>query len=586
MNDKVKELLAKQSYKGTPVITLRQLTEALSVGKSTVRSSICVNRDKFVEGVDCFRLNGQELLSVKREGVIPVNPAAAVVMLLSQKGVNTYLSLRKMPEATQIKQKSVAKESRETPANLVTVQGTHCYIDANQVAWLNVEDVARGLGFVMVRKERVTTSGDSYEAVRWDRVNGYLREFGFISTSGDSVKAGDYIPENMFYRLAMKANNEIAQVFQAKVADEILPTLRRTSHQGKALPGKQQKVQQSLVTTKTIWSQEPVLTTEQLANFYKTTTDNIKVNFNRNQDRFVEGKHYFKLEGQNLVTFKNCVTNSYLVQNNTSTLYLWTKRGAARHAKMLHTDKAWEVFEQLEDTYFAVQEGVVTQQVQPTMNREEFKQTIAKINQAEEQRVTAIQKVATLRKQLAIAENDLSSLETSIETLYKTVNVTNTPSDINKVIEAAQTVQPLLQDDSYTIGDLHKLVENKMSVKELHDYAKTKGELTDTFNRNRAKLSEEDAAIIMATLGVKLENVSQALLQQTMSFQQVTEKLAALGYTQLQGQNLSASNLLSLLKEQNLPLEEQPHKKGFLIKNNTVTKQTFLDLLSFLGKPS
>ncbi len=33
-------------------------------------------------------------------------------------------------------------------------------------------------------------------------------------------------------------------------------------------------------------------------------------------------------------------------------LYLWTKRGAARHAKMLSTDRAWEVFEQLEDTYF------------------------------------------------------------------------------------------------------------------------------------------------------------------------------------------------------------------------------------------
>lgn len=216
MNDKIKELLAKQSYKGTPVITLRQLTEALSVGKSTVRSNICANKDKFVEGVDCFRLNGQELLSVKREGVIPVNPAANFVMFLSQKGVNTYLSLRKMPKAAQIKQESVTKESRETPANLVTIQGTRCYIDNNNIAWLNAEDVARGLGFVQIKND--------VEYIRWETVNSYLRLFGFSQHSGKD----NFIPENMFYRLAMKANNETAQVFQAKIADEILPTLRRT----------------------------------------------------------------------------------------------------------------------------------------------------------------------------------------------------------------------------------------------------------------------------------------------------------------------------------------------------------------------
>ncbi|EDE8442018.1 phage antirepressor Ant, partial [Salmonella enterica subsp. enterica serovar Pomona] len=32
---------------------------------------------------------------------------------------------------------------------------------------------------------------------------------------------------------------------------------------------------------------------------------------------------------------------------------LWTERGAARHAKMLETDQAWEVFEKLEDCYFS-----------------------------------------------------------------------------------------------------------------------------------------------------------------------------------------------------------------------------------------
>ncbi|MDL9985518.1 hypothetical protein QS817_20565, partial [Providencia rettgeri] len=34
----------------------------------------------------------------------------------------------------------------------------------------------------------------------------------------------------------------------------------------------------------------------------------------------------------------------------------WTERGAARHAKMLDTDNAWDVFEALEDFYFAKKE--------------------------------------------------------------------------------------------------------------------------------------------------------------------------------------------------------------------------------------
>lgn len=106
---------------------------------------------------------------------------------------------------------------------VITVQNVRCYVDDNNVAWLNAEDVARGLGFVMVRADRVTTSGDNYSAVRWERVNGYLAEFGYP----DKVGKDDFLPENMFYRLAMKASNETAQAFQAKVADEILPSIRK-----------------------------------------------------------------------------------------------------------------------------------------------------------------------------------------------------------------------------------------------------------------------------------------------------------------------------------------------------------------------
>ncbi|EOR0773539.1 ORF6N domain-containing protein, partial [Escherichia coli] len=44
---------------------------------------------------------------------------------------------------------------------------------------------------------------------------------------------------------------------------------------------------------------------------------------------------------------------SVKIARNVRSLILWTERGAARHAKMLETDRAWEVFEKLEDCYFS-----------------------------------------------------------------------------------------------------------------------------------------------------------------------------------------------------------------------------------------
>ena len=110
----------------------------------------------------------------------------------------------------------------------------------------------------------------------------------------------------------------------------------------------------------------PVVTTEMLSGFYGTDVDNIRKNFSNNKQRFVEGKHFFKIVGQELkdfVTDLKSLTNDLLVNNihaqissKTRVLTLWTERGAARHAKMLDTDQAWEVFEQLEDCYFVRKE--------------------------------------------------------------------------------------------------------------------------------------------------------------------------------------------------------------------------------------
>lgn len=112
-------------------------------------------------------------------------------------------------------------------------------------------------------------------------------------------------------------------------------------------------------------NQIPVVTTELLANLYGTDTANIKKNYSRNKDRFVEGKHYFLIKGEQLRELKNSVTSSHQVDKRTPKLTLWTERGAARHAKMLETDQAWEVFEKLEDCYFSQKEKSSSTDVMP-----------------------------------------------------------------------------------------------------------------------------------------------------------------------------------------------------------------------------
>ncbi|MFX4260471.1 ORF6N domain-containing protein, partial [Escherichia coli] len=114
--------------------------------------------------------------------------------------------------------------------------------------------------------------------------------------------------------------------------------------------------QVSVETLSTItYKQIPVITTELLAHLYGTEAIRIRQNHHENKGRFIEEKHFFKLEGETLREFKHRVAFNYSVKiaRNVRSLILWTERGAARHAKMLETDRAWEVFEKLEDCYFS-----------------------------------------------------------------------------------------------------------------------------------------------------------------------------------------------------------------------------------------
>lgn len=115
------------------------------------------------------------------------------------------------------------------------------------------------------------------------------------------------------------------------------------------------------------FNEEVVITTKMLAEVYECEDGNITWNFNHNKDKFIEGKHYYKVEGEELKNLRVCFSHLQ-ISPKTRTLYLWTKRGASRHCKMLGTDKAWDMFDSLEENYFNPKVAQLTEEDQAILS--------------------------------------------------------------------------------------------------------------------------------------------------------------------------------------------------------------------------
>ena len=131
-----------------------------------------------------------------------------------------------------------------------------------------------------------------------------------------------------------------------------------------------------------------VLTTQQIAEAYGTDTKIISKNFSRNKGRYIEGKHFICLEGEE----KRGFINRRQIDDgskNAKTLYLWTEKGAFLHAKSLNTDKAWEVYDRLVDEYF--EKGS-----RKPMTIAEQIQLLAQGNQDHEERIEKLENTMTI----------------------------------------------------------------------------------------------------------------------------------------------------------------------------------------------
>lgn len=102
--------------------------------------------------------------------------------------------------------------------DLMEIQGIKGYLGSDDLVYLELKTVVIGLGFTEIAK-----SGNI--SVKWTRVRKYLKDLG-IDTSVDEIYTL-FISEKIFYKLCMKAKNDIALQFQDKVAD-ILVEIRKT----------------------------------------------------------------------------------------------------------------------------------------------------------------------------------------------------------------------------------------------------------------------------------------------------------------------------------------------------------------------
>ena len=105
---------------------------------------------------------------------------------------------------------------------IIEISHVKGYVGGNGVVYLNLEDVAMGLGFIY----RFVINGNTYFNVELDNIKACLSDIGFEVKTDNLVEV--YIPENVFYQLCDKAKARVSEIFKNDMNNEIIPGIRRT----------------------------------------------------------------------------------------------------------------------------------------------------------------------------------------------------------------------------------------------------------------------------------------------------------------------------------------------------------------------
>ena len=184
----------------------------------------------------------------------------------------------------------------------------------NESVLFEADSVVRSLGFTTVAK-----SGNV--CVRWNRVNEYLKNY-----TNMPISKGSMIPERMVYKLAFKANNELAEAFQDWLATEVLPSIHKTGSYSRK-QAEQTKLYEYIPKT---YYGVSVLTVLDLQHFTGIQAHTITYQV-RESKRFAKGKDYYFLEKDTLLKFKQ---ENPKFTKLASSVYVITKSGFDKLAKL------------------------------------------------------------------------------------------------------------------------------------------------------------------------------------------------------------------------------------------------------------
>jgi hypothetical protein len=98
------------------------------------------------------------------------------------------------------------------------------------------------------------------------------------------------------------------------------------------------------------WNGQRVITTQEMANHHHIETKRLNEKFRRNRKYFVENKDFYIVSKQKL---KDAKCDLDLFTSNEE-VYLFTESGYLRFVKTINDDRAWEIYNQLIESYFIV----------------------------------------------------------------------------------------------------------------------------------------------------------------------------------------------------------------------------------------
>ena len=221
--------MAVREYEGQRVVSLIDIDFIHQKRKGTAAQYFNQNKTKFMEGVDFFTNTGYgksgncKLFTVSGYSLLTKQFVSDNDNHIMREMLNQYfvpITERKdsdMDKAEDIfgfvngvfHQSGVSVFQNED-------LGMRTILNDDGSISVNAEDTAIGFGWYEEKGNSIYP--------RWRTINRYCRELGF----SQQVAKDDYIPESLFYMLAMKANNERAQRFQRWIAIEVIPSIRKT----------------------------------------------------------------------------------------------------------------------------------------------------------------------------------------------------------------------------------------------------------------------------------------------------------------------------------------------------------------------